>query len=279
MSSIKKIIDEGTESIVTLVQLDNGTSVIRKTRQPQGVTDYMFEAFAYTSVGRRGSNVPSVIDASEESLTMSMLAGKTLDDQPNLYNDTKIFDDIAKDLSINRKVVFKGYGRPTLEEGVYIGEYASWSDFLNNTYSKLDHSSLLPETLKKLLKSKWNEMVSHIKLEKGALVHGDFAMSAIFVNKNKYEGIIDYGDAFIGDPLLDLAYFRFKEINKEYGYKIYDLLANSYSRHSGVDREYIDTATLFNMMYWAVERVHTENLESEIIGKFIEKTRVLAQLL
>lgn len=118
-------------------------------------------------------------------------------------------------------------------------------------------------------------MISNIKPGPGALVHGDFALSAIFVNNNKYEGIIDYGDAFIGDPLLDLAYFRFKEITKEYGYHLYDMLANSYSSYSNSSREYIDYATTFYMMYWAIERVHTDNLEHGIIVKFIEKTQAL----
>ena len=33
------------------------------------------------------------------------------------------------------------------------------------------------------------------------------------------------------------------------------------------------------MIYWAIERSHTDNLEDAIIAKFIEKTDVLIELL
>lgn len=275
MSATNRIINEGAESIVTLITSDDSTSIITKTRQPQGKTQYLFEAFSYQSVAKLGSHVPIVISVNENQLTMSAFAGETIDDQTDLYDDKEIFDQVAKDLILNRHIVFEGYGRPILKAGIYSGSYANWADFLTATHEKLQNSHLLSQIQKESLVSKWNEMISNIKPSPGALVHGDFALSALFVNNNKYEGIIDYGDAFIGDPLLDLAYFRFKEITKDYGYHLYDMLANSYSRYSNINREYIDYATTFYMMYWAVERVHTDNLENGIIEKFIEKTQAL----
>ena len=274
-----KIIDEGAESIVTLVVLDDGTSVVTKTRQPNGKTQYLFEAFSYESVGRLGSHVPTVVSVDENQLTMSAFVGETIDDQTDLYDDTEIFEHIAKDLALNKQVVFKCYGKPILSGVTYSGEYAEWVDFLNTTYEKLKKSHLLTKIQKESLTSKWKEMIINIRLDQGSLVHGDFALSAIFVNNNKYEGIIDYGDAFVGDPLLDLAYFRFKEITKDYGHHLYDMLAGAYAEHSDIDREYIDYATTFYMMYWAIERIHTDNLEDEIIQKFIEKTQALIDYL
>jgi len=279
MSTPTKVIDEGAESTVTLTKLDDGTSFVTKTRQPQGRTQYTFEAFCYTSVAKLGSRVPTVIDVDENHLTMTAFAGETIDDQLDLYNNQEIFDGIAKDLSLNAKVVFDGYGTPIFDGSTYTGKYKTWLEFLAATYNKLQNSQLYSNQQKHTLMLKWNEMVVDIKLVQGALVHGDFALSAIFVNNNKYEGIIDYGDAFIGDPLTDLAYFRFKEITKDYGYGIYDMLSDSYSKYTNIEREYIDKATMFYMMYWAIERVHTDNLESEIIEKFLEKTQVLIEQL
>lgn len=275
MSTTKKLIDEGAESIVTLIKSSDNRSVVTKTRRPHGKTQYLFEAFSYQSLSKLGSYVPKVISVNENQLTMSAFAGQTIDDQTDLYDDKEIFDNVAKDLVLNRRVNFEGYGKPILSATRYIGEYTSWADFLNETHNKLKKSHLLSEIQKETLISKWNEMIGNINLDHGSLVHGDFALSAIFVNNNKYEGIIDYGDAFIGDPLLDLAYFRFKEITKDYGYHLYDILAHSYSRYSNISREYIDYATTFYMMYWAIERVHTDNLEGDIIEKFIEKTQTL----
>lgn len=275
MSTTNKIIDEGAESIVTLITLSDSTSVVTKTRQPHGKTQYLFEAFSYQSVGILGSHVPTVVSVNKNQLTMSAFVGETIDDQTDLYDDKEIFEHIAKDLVLNRQVTFEGYGRPIPNDTTYSGEYADWVDFLNATYEKLKKSHLLSQIQKESLASKWNEMIAAVHLDQGALVHGDFALSAIFVNNNKYEGIIDYGDAFIGDPLLDLAHFRFKEITKEYGYHLYDMLAHAYSRYSNTNREYIDNTTEFYMMYWAIERVHTDNLEDGIIQKFIEKTQAL----
>lgn len=275
MSTTSRVIEEGAESIVTLITLSDGTSTVTKTRKPQGKTHYLFEAFSYQSVAELGSHVPIVIHVNENQLTMSAFTGKTIDDQTDLYDDKEIFDQIAKDLALNRHIIFEGYGRPLLKDGIYSGVYPNWADFLNLTYDKLKNSHLFSQIQKESLVSKWNEMIGNIQPSSGALVHGDFALSAIFVKKDKYEGIIDYGDAFIGDPLLDLAYFRFKEITKDYGYHLYDMLANSYSNYSNITREYIDYATTFYMMYWAIERVHADNLEHRIIVKFIEKTQTL----
>ena len=107
------------------------------------------------------------------------------------------------------------------------------------------------------------------------LVHGDFALSAIFVKDKHYEGIIDYGDAFIGDPLMDIAYFRFKEITKGYGQQIYRLLLEQYLQITGIDREYAEEVISLYMIYWAVERIHADNIEQDLINKFLEKTDAL----
>ena len=275
MSTTNRVIDEGAESIVALITSDDGTSTVTKTRQPQGKAHYLFEAFSYQSVAALGSHVPIVIHVNENQLTMSAFTGETIDDQTDLYNDKEIFDQIAKDLALNRHIFFEGYGKPLLKDGIYSGVYPNWADFLNLTYNKLKNSHLFSQIQKESLVSKWNEMIGNIKPGPGALVHGDFALSAIFTHNSKYEGIIDYGDAFIGDPFLDLAYFRFKEITKDYGYHLYDMLANSYSNYSNIAREYIDYATTFYMMYWAIERVHADNLEHSIIEKFIEKAQAI----
>ncbi len=275
MAQAKKVIDEGTESTVVSTVRDDGTAVIIKHRQPQGKTHYLFEAYAYTAVGALGSHVPTVVDVDENELIISAFLGETLDDQIELYDDARLLDEVAKDLALNRKVVFEGYGRPILDSGVYRGEYSSWHEFLMVTFDKLQRSELLSETQKAFLILEWDNVVNDIKLDHGVLVHGDFALSAIFVRNKEYEGIIDYGDAFIGDPLLDLAYFRYKEITKEYGYKLYDTLSDSYAKYSGASREYIDKIVPFYMIYWAIERSHADNLPQELVVKFIEKAQVL----
>lgn len=274
-----KIIDEGSESIVSLTTSDDGIRTITKTRKPGGTTDYLFEAFVYTLVRKLGSHVPEVVSVDESQLVMTALNGETLDDKTELYTENIIFDAIAKDLALNRHITFEGYGYAIEDGTTYRGEYSSWSVFLSATRHKLLESRIFSKEQKSLLTEKWDLLLLSISLNKGMLVHGDFALSAIFVYRDAYEGIIDFGDAFIGDPLMDLAYFRFKEITKPYGFKIYDMLATSYALYSGIKRSDIDTSVLFYMIYWAIERSHAPNLDQAIVEKFIEKTDSLIELL
>jgi len=273
------IIDEGTESIVSLTILDDGSRTITKTRKPGGKTHYLFEAFTYTAMKNLGAKVPTVISAREDELVMTALDGETLDDQTALYSNKTIFDAIAKDLTLNSSVTFEGYGQAIANGNKYRGKYTSWRSYLSETRTKLLKSTVFRDEQKTVLSEKWDTLVPSISLDRGALVHGDFGLSAVFVHHNVYAGTIDYGDAFIGDPLMDLAYFRFKEITKSYGFGLYDMLAMSYVTYRNMKRSDIDKVVLFYMIYWAIERSHTDNLEDAIIAKFIEKTDVLIALL
>lgn len=273
MAQTKKIIDESAESIVTLVTGDEGSFVI-KTRQLHGKTQYPFEAYTYKTVRSLGSHVPVVVSATDTELVMSKLNGEPLDDKVELYDTVSIFDAITHDLALNRKVIFKGFGKATLKNGLYVGEYSTWPSYLESIYTQFVTSTLFSDEQKKRLRIKWQEYKPVTPLTKGVLVHGDFALSAIFVNNGRYEGIIDYGDALIGDPLMDLAYFRLKEITKEYGYRVYSSLADSYAKYASIDRKTIDVAVAFYMLYWGIVRTHADNLDTNIVDKFIEKTLV-----
>lgn len=263
--------NEGAESIVTFVTKDKGSFVV-KTRRPRGKTQYPFEAYAYEATRALGSHVPVVVSVTDTELVMSKLNGETLDDKPELYDTVSIFDAIARDLARNKNVTFKGYGKATVKNGQYVGEYDTWSSYLDSVYAQLVTSTLFSDKQKKRLQAAWRKRKPTAPLTHGVLVHGDFALSAVMVNNGRYEGIIDYGDAFIGDPLMDLAYFRFKEITKEYGYKTYRLLADSYATYAALDRKTIDAAVAFYMLYWGVVRTHADNLDAAIVDKFIEKT-------
>ena len=74
---------------------------------------------------------------------------------------------------------------------------------------------------------------------------------------------------------MDLAYFRFKEMTKDYGYEIYSLLKNSYVKNLDIDDETLERIIVFYMVYWAVVRVHADNLDVALIEKFIDKTEAL----
>lgn len=273
------IADSGAESVVSITVSSGGTRIITKTRKPYGTTNYLFEAFCYTETRKLGAHVPSVVEVTENKLTMTALNGETLDDKLELFDNDSIFQAIAKDLALNRDITFKGFGRATKDGKTYRGEDVSWVEFLSDTQNKIKKSTILNDKQKTMLNSSWQLLKKQVSINSGALVHGDFAISAVFVNNGKYEGIIDFGDAFVGDPLMDLAYFRFKELTKPYGFKLYNALAGHYASYANISRSYIDIAVLFYMIYWSVERVHAHNIDDDLIAKFLDKTNVLIDLL
>jgi len=273
--SAKKPIESGAESIVYSLTNSDGSVYIVKNRQPKGKVHYRFEAYLYEKLYQLGARVPQVVSVNDDELVMTALQGETIDDRTDLFGDSAIFQKAADDLLLSRKLTFQGYGPAALVDGEYVGESKSWNEFLNSTLAVLETSTLLSPAQKEVLLEYWKKVAPAIRLNEGMLVHGDFALSAIFVHNNKYEGIIDYGDAFIGDPLMDLAYFRFKEMTKDYGYEIYSLLKNSYVKNLDIDDETLERIIVFYMVYWAVVRVHADNLDVALIEKFIDKTEAL----
>ena len=268
------VVGLGTESIVYL-NTSSQFPTVTKNRRTNGKTQYRFEGFVYQALAKLGAHVPTLISVSDDELVMSAFSGATIDDQIDLYEEVEIFRDIAKDLALDRRILFSGFGPAKLINDQFCGIYDSWGVFLHVALDKLRSSSLLSSDQKKNLSTYWQSTAPKIKLEIGMIVHGDFALSAIFVKDKHYEGIIDYGDAFIGDPLMDIAYFRFKEITKGYGQQIYRLLLEQYLQITAIDREYAEEVISLYMIYWAVERIHADNLEQDLINKFLEKTDAL----
>ncbi|MEI6054026.1 MAG: aminoglycoside phosphotransferase family protein [Candidatus Saccharibacteria bacterium] len=275
----KELINNGLESKVYKVNSVKGPIII-KTKKINGRVNYLFEAYAYNQLIKLGAKVPKVIDVNVRSITLSLLDGEELDDKIYLFNNSSIFKEIADDLKLCKKVNFKGYGPAVKMENVFVGRYSNWQDYLDSMYNDL---IVLSSKNKQLTKDEYNILISYwqrnsknITPTKGNLVHGDFSMGSIFVNENKYAGIIDFGDAFIGDPIMDLAYFRFKEINKEYGDSLYRLLINQYLNDSKNDTVEFNNKILLYMIFWAVKRIsHCPN--KIIRNKFVEKTKILAK--
>jgi aminoglycoside phosphotransferase (APT) family kinase protein len=115
-------------------------------------------------------------------------------------------------------------------------------------------------------------------LDQGALVHGDFAMSSLLVDGQSFTGVIDFGDAFIGDPLMDIAYFRFKEITKSYGHDIYRRLLRHYTdaRKIILDDE-LEQKIVFYMIYWGLKRLE-HCPDQELRKKFAAKLRMVCDI-
>ena len=230
-----------------------------------------------------GAHVPYVAFASRWMLAMKAYAGEELDDKIELFDHKEIFKAAAQDLALCRDVPVSGFGELTLRNGALHGTSASWSDYLE-TVEPLFESSLLAnagvsrKTSKKLA-DYWFTQKPLVKDTISSLLHGDFAMSAIFVHGESYEGLIDFGDAMAGDSLADLAYWRYKEITKSYGYKIYRQVLEPYCAATGIsDNSETERIIRFYMIYWGLKRLK-DCPDRALQQKFSDKLNEVARIL
>lgn len=272
----------GSESDVYAVTVGNQPAVL-KARHDDGRQQYLFEAFASQQASAQGARVPDVLYVDNDLLLISKLAGDEMDDRPELFVDVSLFNSIAADLTSIHSVKIAGYGLVSEQNGVFCGKYASWQEFLAVSRSLLDMLEPvggLDEADILALKQFWDQYAPKISLPEASLLHGDFAMSAIFVDKHKqYTGMIDFGDAFAGDPLMDVGYFRYKEITKSYGADLYHRLRTAYV---GVSlrawSEQDEQVVLLYMTYWGVQRL-SHCPDASLLPKFGDKLHLVAKLI
>jgi aminoglycoside phosphotransferase (APT) family kinase protein len=276
-----QLIDSGLESDVYYINSHDGRELILKKSKLSGRQNYLFEACAYRSLRSLGARVPEVVRVNSEELLMTRLSGGVMDDQAELYDNDQLFADIAYNLALCNSVTFEGFGGAVQSGDSFVGEYPTWAAFLDTTEQLFEDPEIvgeLGEAYIAKLRSTWKSQKPKMTLYQGALVHGDFAMSSLFVDGQSLTGVIDFGDAFIGDPLMDIAYFRFKEITKSYGYDIYRRLLRHYAdaRKLTLDSE-LEQKIVFYMIYWGLKRLE-HCPDRELRKKFAAKLKIVGDL-
>lgn len=273
-----RLIDSGLESDVYYVKDQNGCELILKKAKATGRQNYLFEAYACRTLKSFGALIPDVVRVNNNELLMTKLPGSTMDDQSELYENDQLFDDIAQNLALYSRVTFQGFGNAVKKGNSFVGEYSTWLEFLNvagHLFENHRVRSKLEEADIAKLHSIWRAQKPKMTLDQGTLVHGDFALSSLFVEGQSFTGIIDFGDAFIGDPIMDIAYFRFKEITKSYGKDIYRRLLRRYTdaRNIIVDDEF-ERKIKFYMIYWGLKRLE-HCPDHELQKKFVTKLKMV----
>ncbi|WP_170005648.1 phosphotransferase family protein [Pseudopontixanthobacter vadosimaris] len=98
------------------------------------------------------------------------------------------------------------------------------------------------------------------EVEQPKLLHADFRMGNLMVDKQGISAVLDWELAHIGDPMEDLAYlctpsWRFGHYHREAGgFDSADNLIAAYERASGtrVDRNRFDWWLMYNTLWWGV---------------------------
>lgn len=277
-----KRIYSGIESEV-YVGSNGSKKIVLKYNQTKAGGYYNIEESVYKELEKRGIKAPRFVFSNTDKniLMISFIEGKELNGNYDLFERKSIWKGVANNLSLLRNIKCSGFGKikEVTPRGLFKGVLNNWNDFFGKTadfiFSAKNANVITSEEIK-LLHNYWKENESKINLKKGFVVHGDFCMDHIWTNNKEYSGLIDFGDAFIGDSLMDLAYFRFKEINKDYGKKIFDALCVSYFDLSDDNRSGDEKKTLINlyMIYWGINRI--TNISNKGIKKaFGEKIKIL----
>lgn len=98
------------------------------------------------------------------------------------------------------------------------------------------------------------------EVEQPKLLHADFRMGNLMIDKQGISAVLDWELAHIGDPMEDLAYlctpsWRFGHYHREAGgFDSADNLIAAYERASGtrVDRNRFDWWLMYNTLWWGV---------------------------
>ncbi|OQA52653.1 MAG: Phosphotransferase enzyme family protein [candidate division WS2 bacterium ADurb.Bin280] len=265
------------ESLTYSVDLGEKRNYLKIGKEGRS-SNFVFEAHALKLLNNHAANVSTPIDYGSDYLLQSEVKGESINDKPKLFLKQCIYDDLAKDLNKFYSLNFDKFGRVGLN-GNTGKEFCNWEDFFDeidiwvHEISKNDlvERSLVDYLYKIWISSKWKIA----KISEPHLVHGDFCLDHIYSSDGQYSGIIDFGDSFAGDPLMDLAYFKYKEITKDYGAKTYKLLIDAYSKFRKFSKHEKDLVDLY-MIYWGLRRVH-EAMGDGLILKFTEKLSKLGE--
>ena len=130
-----------------------------------------------------------------------------------------LFDALLRIKAFNTKEL-KGWG---LMNENFEGAYNSWEDWLlsfhnhkmDYTLQQLVNDGLLESMLHKVALNRIKQLLPFCKTEK-YLVHGDAGFDNVLCDEKEITGVIDWGEAALGDFLYDIAYLFFNTETIDY---------------------------------------------------------------
>lgn len=259
--------------------VENKQKMFLKVKENSQVS-FESEAFALKNLANLGAKVSVVIRQKDDFIITTENRGVSFKNRPHLFSKKKIYENLSVDIQKFYLIKFNGFG-PIENTHRLKCRYAKWIDFFEDVSLWMQTvRDRYPIAIKsvEVLEEYWQKNSSKLNnVKKSNLVHGDFCLDHIFAFKRSYSGIIDFGDAFAGDPLMDLAYFKLKEINKPYGLKTFELLQKSLHKYQRIGPEEMTLINLY-MIYWAFRRV-TESRDADMASTFLKKLEKLSESL
>lgn len=176
------------------------------------------EALACRRVRAHGVLAPEVIlvEPAPTEFPLPYLIMKQFPGDNLKTHDHEVLVAAGQDLRETHEIVLPGFG--PLHGGSdgatsqdLAGRCPSWSAFLDETHEHLDillAAGVIDQAVSHSVSAAYQARASQIVFDgPGRLLHGDLKLPHIFAADGHYVGLIDWGDASVGDPLFDLARF------------------------------------------------------------------------
>jgi len=140
---------------------------------------------------------------------MHRLPGSGLDSAPH-----DAFVDAGQQLRLVHSIRADGYGVLADTDPVddaWSGPHATWNAFTDeapNGLGELVDRHVISAGLARRIGAALDRFASAVRFDKpGVLLHGDLKPPHVFAENGRFVGLIDWGDAAVGDPRYDLARF------------------------------------------------------------------------
>ncbi len=233
-------IDIGGDSKTFRVFTENGNLILRTAGMR---SNYDVEHAVLKLLTEKGVQAPfplyAKIDSNDSTSSFSLqkeIPGTDLN-HSNLPKSLwpEIINEVGENLRIIHSIEINGFGNISPDKfrdtGKIVGGYNSWFDFVNYYFNsrvqpliakiEVDKKNGFKDSqISKELQEKILEIISKIPVVidrartvleginiDGVLLHGDLHADHFLVKNNRLSGIIDFNNAMVGDPILDIAYF------------------------------------------------------------------------
>lgn len=171
------------------------------------------EAWAYGRASAHGVSTSAIRAVSDdpECFVADCLPGRSLWERgQSVTSDRVIWQQMGEDLRRLHEVKVPGFGPLVIREGVAQGAERTWSPFVDFTRSRgleqLGEQGYLDAVTVGELERRYDDAGVALTMQgPGSLVHGDMEGGHVFAVDGHYVGVIDFGQAQIGDPRWDLA--------------------------------------------------------------------------
>ncbi len=211
-------VSKGYENKVFIVKTDKETSVIRipKKGLPPFASKHqaLREGWASKAWDKLGIPVPKIITLDESKklakfdyVIETYVPGKGLGEVKLSNKQSKaIMHQLGLYLKKMHTIRTKKYGLLVSEK---IGEHRKWAEVIkpeiDGILEDLREKKILQNKIIQQMSEYFREREDVLSFNNPRLLHNDLNRENILVQKGEISGIIDFGDAFSGDPMYDVA--------------------------------------------------------------------------